>query len=114
MKLVLDDTRTLDLPDEMSDEAARQLKALILAHEERTRAAESEVRLLRDEMAAMRAMTASESNDDSQVIAELRAMRQELSAGLRRVEQVAGADRMVVPDPITGEMTRSRVILQRE
>jgi len=54
--LELDDNRKIKLPDEMPDDTARLLKSLILALEERARTAESEVRLLRDEMAKTQAL----------------------------------------------------------
>ena len=56
MILELDDNRKIKLPDEMPDDTARLLKSLILALEERARTAESEVRLLRDEMAKTQAL----------------------------------------------------------
>lgn len=111
MILHIDDNRKLELPDEMSDETARQLKRWILTLEERAQTAESEVRMLRDEMTALRRSFANTSQTNAGVVNAIGAMQQELSAGLRQVFRGVTADRKMVADEITGDMTRSKVIL---
>lgn len=113
MILELGDGRELCLPDEMPDETARQLKALILATEGRARAAESETRLLRDEMAALRqsfsavSQKADAANSTAQAVAEA---SRAIVAALARVERAALADRRMMPDEF-GEYTMSKAVL---
>lgn len=112
MILQFDDGRELTLPDEMTDESARQLKRLIQAHEERTKAAESTARILQDEMAAVRRhvdginMAAA---DNTAMLTAIRELRTAIMSGLQQVHSAASADRMIVMDEF-GEYTRSRIV----
>ena len=117
MLLKIDSNRQLELPDDMPDETARQLKRWILTLEERAQSAESSNRTLQDEMAALRkaheqtqAAVSTATLDNTATVNAIRAMHAEVTQHLRHVAAAASADRMVVPDPITGEMTRSRVV----
>jgi len=110
--LELGDGREIPLPDSMPDETARQLKRLILTLEERARTAESEVRLLRDEMAALRSQVATvavKQNDHAPLVDAIGRMHADIKTGLDSVRAAASADRMMVPDEY-GEMTRSKVV----
>lgn len=112
MILELGDGREVKLPDEMNDESARLLKRLILGAEERARVAEGEVRLLRDEMTALRAHVASVAGaqqDHRAIVMAIGQMHSGLAEGLGRVTAAARADRMMVRDEM-GEMTRSRAV----
>lgn len=106
MILELGDGREIQLPDEMSDETARQIKRLILALEERTRAAESEARLLRDEMVNLRAVVTAPKDypEPEQMAPHL----VEIIRLLRQLVAVESADRMLVTDDIG--RSRSRVV----
>lgn len=106
MILELGDGRELKLPDEVSDEFARQLKALILACEGRARDAEARAERIAAEMAALRQdfatlvarpMPEFPRQDNSDVVAALKAL-----------EAAVRADRVMVADDF-GEFTRSRV-----
>jgi len=112
MILQFDDGRELELPDDMPDETARQLKRLIQAHEERTRAAEAEVRAVRDELATLRVHMNSVSdkqNTDTFVANAIANMHQELTHMLNKVHAAVSADREIVPNEF-GDMTRSRIV----
>lgn len=114
MILEFDDGRELKLPDEMPDETARQIKRLIQTLEERARTAESETRLLRDEMATLRHHVGNlnaASVDHSATVNAIRESSVASIAMLRQIFQATSGDRVVVPDPITGDMTRSRVVM---
>lgn len=111
MILELDDGRELRLPDEMPDETARQLKALILALEGRARTAESDVRMLRDEMAALRRTAEGSAASNDRTANALAAVSRDIIAALRRVEAAALADREMVPNEL-GDMTRSRAVIR--
>jgi hypothetical protein len=106
MKLDLEDGRVLSLPDEVSDEFARQLKALILTTEGRARDAEARAERIAAEMAALRQDFAALASrpmpempkfDNSAVV-----------EALAKVEAAVRADRVMVPDDF-GEFTRSRI-----
>lgn len=118
MLLKIDNSRTLELPDDMPDETARQLKRWILTLEERATSAESSNRTLQDEMTALRksheqtqAAVNTATLDNTATVNAIRDMHREMVGHLRHVAAAASADRMVVPDPITGEMTRSRLVM---
>ncbi len=107
MILDLDNGRELRLPDEMPDETARQLKALILTLEERARTAEAQSVALGQEVAHLRAEVqalAARPLPAPQVLRD----SSDVIAALKAVEAAVRADRMMVPDEY-GEYTRSRV-----
>jgi hypothetical protein len=112
MILELGDGRELLLPDEVSDEFARQLKKLILETESRAAAAEADVQKLRDEMAALR-RSINESNVNTVVRDDtaqaVRGLQSALLSALARIEQATSADRQIVPDEF-GEYTRSKIV----
>lgn len=112
MILELDGGRELKLPDDMPDETARQLKRLILTLEERARTAESEVRLLRDEMEAVRKLHAATQQDvatDQETASAIRDLKATMAQGLERVERAVLVDRKLVADK-DGEMAISRAV----
>lgn len=113
MILEIDANRQLQLPDDMSDETARQLKRWILTLEERAQAAESQVRTLQDEMAGLRqshANTQAVVADNTAIVNAIRETSQASIAELKRIFKATAADREIVPNDL-GDMTRSRVIL---
>lgn len=109
MILELGDGREIPLPDEMSDEAARQLKRLVLTCEERAATAEAQVRMLRDEMAALRAQLGAATQrfaSEAQTVAAIKEMHTSLAQALRAVANVAGADRILVNDEFDRSISR--------
>jgi hypothetical protein len=112
MILELGDGRELILPDEVSDEFARQLKKLILETESRAAAAEADVQKLRDEMAILRKsinqsnVKVASADGTAQAIQELQSG---LLSALARIERATSADRQIVPDEF-GEYTRSKIV----
>lgn len=113
MILEIDANRQLQLPDDMSDETARQLKRWILTLEERAQAAESQVRTLQDEMAGLRnniASTQTMLSDNTATVSAIREMSVASIAELKRIFKAIAADREIVPNDL-GDMTRSRVIM---
>jgi len=111
MILELGDGRELRLPDEMPDETARQIKLFILALEERARAAESDARTLRDEMAALRQQfnTVRAAPPDTSTASAIADLKVTLARLLVQIEAAVSADRKMVPDEL-GEYTRSRIV----
>ena len=114
--MILDfgDGRALQFPDAMPDETARQIKRWVLALEERARVAESEARLLRDELATVRQQVhqiSDAATTNTATVASISELRTVLERGIDRLVRVASADRIAVPDPVTGDMTRSRIAL---
>jgi hypothetical protein len=106
MKLDLEDGRVLSLPDEVSDEFARQLKALILTTEGRARDAEARAERIATEMAALRQdFTALASRPMSEFP---RQDNSDVVAALQALEKAVRADRVMVADDF-GEFTRSRI-----
>lgn len=124
MILELGDGREIQLPDEMEDEQARQLKGFILGAEERAKIAEKSERLhreemvgmrkelagMRDEMKSMRAMkpapqAAAPVADDGLAAAR----HKEMLDALERLTAAVYADRVLLPDEY-GEGARSRVV----
>lgn len=115
MILELGDGREIPLPDEMSDETARQLKRLILALEERARTAEATVEALRAEFARVRSSYdgAVATNDAlAAALTENRRFQEETNKLLRSLLMVESADRMLITDGIGG--ARSRVVTRGE
>lgn len=108
MKLDLEDGRVLQLPDEMSDESARQLKRLILGNEERARAAEQRAASLEQRLAALEQRPEPQPVDLSPLVDTLHQHHKEHMDGLARLEKFARADRVMMADE-TGEYTRSRI-----
>lgn len=111
MILELGDGRELRLPDEMPDETARQIKALILALEDRARVAESDARTLRDEMARLRQQfnVIQSRPPDTSVASALRELQGTLMAGVERIVAAQLADRKLVYDEM-GEQSISRAV----
>jgi hypothetical protein len=106
VKLDMEDGRMLDLPDELSDEFARQFKRLILTTEGRARDAEQRAADLQAEVAHLRA--------EVQALAA-RPMPEPISVdmsgvidALQRIERGVRADRVIMADEF-GEYTRSRI-----
>lgn len=113
MILEIDANRQLQLPDDMSDETARQLKRWILTLEERAQAAESQVRTLQDELNALRKsheQTQAVVADNTAMASAIREMSVASIAELKRIFKAIAADREIVPNDL-GDMTRSRVIM---
>lgn len=101
MKLDMEDGRVIDLPDECSDEFARQLKRLILTTEGRASAAEQRVEQVRAEMAALIAKPQHDEELRAQVAALAEAVRSLTACtqhGLAAVVAAARADRHLVED----------------
>jgi hypothetical protein len=114
MKLDLEDGRVISLPDEVSDEFARALKALILTTEGRARDAEGQVAALRAEMQSMRSQPAAPRDESlAQAIGELRAVIEQqnelITCQTREFCRAALADRVIVQDEF-GEFRRSRAV----
>ena len=112
MILELGDGRELQLPDELSDEFARQLKKLILETEQRAATAEAEVRALRDEMDILRKSVRDSSTkmaptDDT--VKAIHTLQNGLLDALARIERATSADREIVPDQF-GDYTRSKIV----
>jgi hypothetical protein len=112
MILEIDDTRSLRLPDDTPDETARQIKRLILATEERARAAEHNFALLHDELTALRAHVNNSTASNASHNDSIRAMCDVLAQGLQRVERAVLADRQMMADE-SGEYTRSRAVFRQ-
>ena len=108
MILELGDGRELHLPDDMDDEHARQMKAFILATEERARNAERDVQALRGEMVAMRNEFVSAMQQSTLTADALKDLRETFAQGMADLRAVAGADREIIDE--TGERIRSRVV----
>lgn len=108
MILELGDGRELALPDDMEDESARQLKAFILALEERARAAEQDARSMRAEMAAMRNEVVSAMNRSALSADALKALQAAFQQGMTQLLAAVSAEREIVDD--TGERIRSRMV----
>lgn len=110
MKLDLGDGRILQLPDEMSDESARQLKCLILVCEERATAAEACAQNLERRILVLEGQkpdytpitVAIGRMHESVVIAH-----ESMTKQMQRLERAALADRQMVLDEY-GEYTISR------
>ena len=111
MILELGDGREVKLPDEMADESARLLKRLILGAEERAQVAEHSVRLLRDEMAALRQQMDAVvlQVPDTGAAAAVTALQEELRQGVARIVEASLADRLLVKDEV-GNAVRSRAV----
>ena len=112
MILELGDGRELLLPDEVSDEFARQLKKLILETERRAATAEADVQKLRDEMAILRKTVGESSVKAASVdntAQAIRSLQSDLLSALARIERATSADRQIVPDEF-GEYTRSKIV----
>ena len=109
MILELGEGRELQLPDEMSDESARMIKRLILVCEERAATAEAQVRMLQDEMAAMRKQfeAVQAQGNEAQAYA-IRELHTSLGEGIKKIVAAVRADRVMVPNEF-GEYTRSKV-----
>lgn len=105
MILELGGGRELKLPDEMSDETARQLGKLIVGLEQRAKDAEDRAEDLARQFAELANRPALEypKHDNSDVVAAVR----ELVPLLKQVIAVESADRIIVHDE-TGS-PRSRI-----
>lgn len=113
MILEIDANRQLQLPDDMSDETARQLKRWILTLEERAQAAESQVRTLQDELSTLRQQIVNLNMavvDNTATVSAIRETSAASIAELKRIFKAIAADREIVPNDL-GDMTRSRVIM---
>lgn len=109
MILDLGDGRELPLPDEMSDETARQLKRLILSLEERARVAEADVRRVMDELAAARQPAQSAKDGTVEAIQALQAA---IERGFARMIQAQLADTVLVNDGLREEPNTARKVVR--
>jgi thioesterase domain-containing protein len=112
MILEIDNGRELELPDGMPDETARQLKRLILACEERARAAEARVAAIQAEMAALRrdfTALAARPTEHGPIVEAIGRMHEAHKIGVREIVAAVSADRVMVPDQF-GEYNRSKAV----
>jgi len=107
MILELGDGRELHLPDEMDDEAARQLKAFILAGDEQKRAAQADAHSMRAEMVAMRNEVLAAKNQSVLAAEALKSLQETFAQGMSQLLAAVSADREIVDE--TGERIRSRI-----
>jgi uncharacterized coiled-coil protein SlyX len=113
MILEIGDGRELELPDECSDEFARQLKKMILTLEQNAAQAQAEVRLLRDEMASLRETTGAVHTatvDNTAVVAGLNAMRAEMQQGFARMTAAIMAPTQFEYDEVGAEIGAKKVL----
>jgi hypothetical protein len=123
MILDLGNGRELKLPDDTSDETARQLGRLILVLEDRAIAAERTAADLQTQIDELRrevrqpVMAEDDDEDDNEddapedaaLVAAIQKMEEALTARLDRVVRATLADRIMVPDELG--TPRSRVVL---
>jgi thioesterase domain-containing protein len=110
--LEIDNGRELELPDDMPDETARQLKRLILTLEERARAAEQRVASVQAEMAALRrdfTALAARPVEHGPIVEAIGRMHEAHQASAREIVAAVSADRVMVPDQF-GEFNRSKAV----
>lgn len=122
MILDLGNGRELKLPDDTSDETARQLGRLILVLEDRAIAAERTAADLQAQIDELRrevrqpVMAEDDDEDeddapeDAALVAAIQKMEDSLAKRMDRMIQAALADRVMVPDEL-GTM-RSRTVLR--
>jgi hypothetical protein len=100
VKLDFEDGRVLDMPDEMPDESARQIKRWVLTLEDRARTAESTARMLTDEIAALRKqvemLSAPRSDGQDSVVEALRQIAEGQVKGFASVVEAQLMDRILV------------------
>jgi hypothetical protein len=106
--LELGDGRSFHLPDEMDDEAARQIKTFILVTEEEKRTAQAEVRAMRAEVTAMRSEVVEATKRGELNAAALKALQDSFAQGMAQLVASIDADREIVDE--TGERIRSRKV----
>lgn len=118
MILELGDGRELRLPDEVSDEFARQLKSFILGHEERAKASETAIESLRGELASMRAASAGQNTAGLEAAllqtqqaaqANAESIRRNASI-LQQILRIVSSDRVLIKDEFGQH--RSRVAVE--
>lgn len=109
MILEFGDGRELNLPDDMEDETARQLKAFILALEDRARVAENDARALRADVAAMRNEVVALMSRATLTADALKLLQDAITQSAAQIVAATKADREIV-DETTGERIRSRAI----
>lgn len=121
MILDLGDGREIKLPDDTSDETARQLGRLILVLEDRAMTAERTAANLQSQIDELRRKLderdESENDEDDEddepedtaLVAAIQRLEESLAARLDKVARVAAADRIMIEDELG--TARSRVVL---
>ena len=118
MILDLGNGRELQLPDDTSDETARQLGRLILVLEDRAIAAESKAVDLQSQIDDLRrevrkpaeVEVEDDAPEDAALVAAIEKLEATLARRMDKMIQAALADRVMVPDEL-GTM-RSRTVLR--
>jgi len=117
MILDLGNGRELQLPDDTSDETARQLGRLILVLEDRAIAAERTAADLQQQIDELRrevrqpvaAPVEDDAPEDAALVAAIQKMEDSLAKRLDNMLRATLADRIMVPDELG--TPRSRVVL---
>ena len=118
MILDLGNGRELQLPDDTSDETARQLGRLILVLEDRAIAAERTAADLQQQIDELRrevrkpveVEVEDDAPEDAALVTAIQKLEDSLAKRMDRMIQAALADRVMVPDEL-GTM-RSRTVLR--
>lgn len=108
MILELGDGRELQLPDDMADETARQLKRLILTCEERASVAERHAVALQDEVTHLRAEIQALAARPMPEMPKFD--NREVVQALWRVEKALRADRVLLTDELDRPISRVKTV----